>query len=95
MKGDAVPAVELSKEAANKGTPRGLMAVLVDPRTRRWLPLLQLIIAVVVIAILPGAVSDTFYLYSLTLGAIYLTAVIGLDFTVYAGAVSMGTAAFM
>jgi ABC-type branched-subunit amino acid transport system ATPase component/ABC-type branched-subunit amino acid transport system permease subunit len=62
---------------------------------RRWLPLVQLIIAVVVIAVLPGLVSDSFYLYSLTLGVIYLTAVIGLDFTVGAGAVSMGTAAFM
>jgi ABC-type branched-subunit amino acid transport system ATPase component/ABC-type branched-subunit amino acid transport system permease subunit len=66
-----------------------------NPQAKRWLPLLQLIIAVAVIAILPGAVNDTFYLFSLTLGVIYLTAVIGLDFTVYAGAVSMGTAAFM
>jgi branched-chain amino acid transport system permease protein len=66
-----------------------------NPQAKRWLPLLQLIVAVVVIAILPAAVSDTFYLFSLTLGVIYLTAVIGLDFTVYAGAVSMGTAAFM
>jgi ABC-type branched-subunit amino acid transport system ATPase component/ABC-type branched-subunit amino acid transport system permease subunit len=94
VKGDAVQAVDLSKGPANSRVS-GLTALLGDPRARRWLPLLQLIIAVVVIAILPGAVSDTFYLYSLTLGAIYLTAVIGLDFTVYAGAVSMGTAAFM
>jgi branched-chain amino acid transport system permease protein len=72
-----------------------LAALRANPQTKRWLPLLQLIIAVAVIAILPGVVSDTFYLFSLTLGVIYLTAVIGLDFTVYAGAVSMGTAAFM
>ncbi|HEX4430384.1 MAG TPA: branched-chain amino acid ABC transporter ATP-binding protein/permease [Frankiaceae bacterium] len=72
-----------------------MTALWANPKTRRWLPLLQLIVAVAVIAILPGAVSDTFYLFSLTLGVIYLTAVIGLDFTVYAGAVSMGTAAFM
>ncbi len=72
-----------------------LTSLWTSSKVRRWLPLLQLIIAVVVIAILPGMVSDTFYLFSLTLGVIYLTAVIGLDFTVYAGAVSMGTAAFM
>ncbi len=72
-----------------------LTSLWANPKTKRWLPLLQLIIAVAVIAILPGAVNDTFYLFSLTLGVIYLTAVIGLDFTVYAGAVSMGTAAFM
>ena len=66
-----------------------------NPMLRRWMPLLQLIIAVVIIAVLPGMVNDSFYLYSLTLGVIYLTAVIGLDFTVGAGAVSMGTAAFM
>ena len=74
---------------------KALPAMWANPQAKRWLPLLQLIVAVVVIAILPGAVSDTFYLFSLTLGVIYLTAVIGLDFTVYAGAVSMGTAAFM
>ncbi len=72
-----------------------LTSLWTSSKVRRWLPLLQLIIAVVIIAILPGMVSDTFYLFSLTLGVIYLTAVIGLDFTVYAGAVSMGTAAFM
>ncbi len=76
-------------------TSSKITSLWANPQARRWVPLLQLIIAVVVIAILPGAVSDTFYLFSLTLGVIYLTAVIGLDFTVYAGAVSMGTAAFM
>jgi ABC-type branched-subunit amino acid transport system ATPase component/ABC-type branched-subunit amino acid transport system permease subunit len=74
---------------------KALIALWANPQAKRWLPLLQLIIAVALIAILPGAVSNTFYLFSLTLGVIYLTAVIGLDFTVYAGAVSMGTAAFM
>jgi branched-chain amino acid transport system permease protein len=66
-----------------------------NPLLRRWMPLLQLIIAAAVIAVLPGVVNDSFYLYSLTLGVIYLNAVIGLDFTVGAGAVSMGSAAFL
>src|SRR5918911_4244530 len=61
----------------------------------RGLPLLQLIAAVVVIAILPGTMPNTFYLFSITLGVIYLTAVLGLNLAAAAGAVSMGTAAFL
>ena len=61
----------------------------------RGLPLLQLIAAVIIIAILPGTMPNTFYLFSITLGVIYLTAVLGLDLAAAAGAVSMGTAAFL
>ena len=66
-----------------------------DRKLARGLPLLQLIAAVVVIAILPGTMPNTFYLFSITLGVIYLTAVLGLDLAAAAGAVSMGTAAFL
>jgi branched-chain amino acid transport system permease protein len=76
------------------------MNSVVDGRVRsralsRGLPLLQLIAAVVVIALLPGTMPNTFYLFSVTLGAIYLIAVLGLDLAAAAGAVSMGTAAFL
>jgi branched-chain amino acid transport system permease protein len=62
---------------------------------RSFLPLLRLAIAIVVIAILPGVMYNQFYFFSITLGAVYLIAVLGLDLAAAGGAVSMGTAAFM
>jgi branched-chain amino acid transport system permease protein len=63
--------------------------------SRRFLPLLWLVVAVLVIAVLPGAMYNQFYFFSITLGAVYLIAVLGLDLAAASGAVSMGTAAFM
>jgi ABC-type branched-subunit amino acid transport system ATPase component/ABC-type branched-subunit amino acid transport system permease subunit len=62
---------------------------------RSFLPLVKLAVAIVVIAVLPGLISDQFYLFSITLGAVYFIAVTGLDLSTASGAVSMGTAAFM
>ncbi|MCU1380721.1 MAG: branched-chain amino acid transporter ATP-binding protein/permease [Acidimicrobiales bacterium] len=74
-------------------------AVTSSPRSSPWLrrsvPLLQLAVVVVVIAVLPGTMPNTFYLFSLTVGAAYLPAVLGLNLAVSGGAVSMGTSAFM
>jgi ABC-type branched-subunit amino acid transport system ATPase component/ABC-type branched-subunit amino acid transport system permease subunit len=70
--------------------------VTLDPALRRRLtPLVALVAALVVIAVLPGTMPNSFYLFSLTIGAAYLPAVLGLDLAVAGGAVSMGTAAFM
>jgi branched-chain amino acid transport system permease protein len=62
---------------------------------RSFLPLLKIALVIVVIAVLPGMIANQFYLFSITLGAVYLIAVLGLDLATASGAVSMGTAAFM
>jgi branched-chain amino acid transport system ATP-binding protein/branched-chain amino acid transport system permease protein len=68
----------------------------VSPSTRRRLvPLAAFVAAVVAIAVLPGTMPNSFYLFSVTVGAAYLPAVLGLDLAVAGGAVSMGTSAFM
>ncbi len=76
-------------------TPATKPATAGARRWQRLVPLVQIIAAIVVIAVLPGTMPNTFYLFSITLGAIYFVAVVGLDLAVAAGAVSMGTAAFM
>jgi ABC-type branched-subunit amino acid transport system ATPase component/ABC-type branched-subunit amino acid transport system permease subunit len=68
----------------------------VSPTVRRRLvPLAGLVAAVIAIAVLPGTMPNSFYLFSVTVGAAYLPAVLGLDLAVAGGAVSMGTSAFM
>jgi len=69
-----------------------------DARSNRWKATsfpLKVLIGAVVVAVLPSLVSDRFYLYSLTIGAVYLIAVLGLNITIGGGIISIGTAAFM
>ena len=63
----------------------------------RWLASfpVKVLIGLAIIAILPSLVSDQFYLYSLTIGAVYLIAALGLNITISGGIISIGTAAFL
>jgi branched-chain amino acid transport system permease protein len=63
----------------------------------RWLTSfpVKVLIGLVVVAILPSLVTDQFYLYSLTIGAVYLIAALGLNVTISGGIISIGTAAFL
>lgn len=53
------------------------------------------VLAIVFIAVLPGAVPNRYVLFTIATGAVYLIAVLGLNLTLSSGAVSMGTSAFM
>src|SRR5689334_11608479 len=67
-----------------------------DTSERAWLWLvLKIVIGALIVLILPHFVSDQFYLYSLTVGALYLIAALGLNLTISGGIISIGTSAFL
>jgi branched-chain amino acid transport system ATP-binding protein/branched-chain amino acid transport system permease protein len=66
------------------------------PRPTSWLWLSGKVVAgVILLLIVPLFVTDNFYLYSLTIGALYLIAALGLNLTISGGIISIGTAAFL
>jgi branched-chain amino acid transport system ATP-binding protein/branched-chain amino acid transport system permease protein len=66
------------------------------PRRSSWLWLIgKVAVGVAVLLLLPQFVSDDFYIYSLTIGALYLIAALGLNLTISGGIISIGTAAFL
>jgi len=56
---------------------------------------LLVVVAIVLIAVLPGMVPNRYVLFTIATGAVYLIAALGLNLTLSSGAVSMGTSAFM
>src|SRR5436190_17729691 len=66
------------------------------PRGSSWMWLTgKVALGVVALLLVPVFVTDNFYLYSLTIGALYLMAALGLNLTVSGGIISIGTAAFL
>jgi len=66
------------------------------PRRTSWIWLVaKVAVGVAVLLVLPQFVSDDFYIYSLTIGALYLIAALGLNLTISGGIISIGTAAFL
>jgi ABC-type branched-subunit amino acid transport system ATPase component/ABC-type branched-subunit amino acid transport system permease subunit len=56
---------------------------------------MKMLLGLVVVAIIPSLVTDHYYLYSLTVGAVYLIAALGLNVTISGGIISIGTSAFL
>jgi ABC-type branched-subunit amino acid transport system ATPase component/ABC-type branched-subunit amino acid transport system permease subunit len=67
----------------------------VNRLAKHWRIIVPAVVGLLVIVLLPSAVSDRFYVYSLTIGAIYLVSVLGLNLVLGAGVISIGTAAFL
>jgi branched-chain amino acid transport system ATP-binding protein/branched-chain amino acid transport system permease protein len=66
------------------------------PRRASWMWLSgKVVVGLIALLIVPVFVTDNFYLYSLTIGALYLIAALGLNLTVSGGIISIGTAAFL
>jgi branched-chain amino acid transport system permease protein len=66
------------------------------PQRGAWVWLAaKIVVGVIGILVVPYLVSDNFYLYSLTVGALYLVAALGLNLTISGGIISIGTAAFL
>jgi ABC-type branched-subunit amino acid transport system ATPase component/ABC-type branched-subunit amino acid transport system permease subunit len=66
------------------------------PQQVSWLWMAgKVLAAVLIVLLLPHFVTDQFYLYSLTTGALYLIAALGLNLTISGGIISIGTAAFL
>ena len=66
------------------------------PQATSWLWLIgKVAVGIAVLLLLPQFVSDNFYIYSLTIGALYLIAALGLNLTISGGIISIGTAAFL
>src|SRR5215471_9421853 len=66
------------------------------PRPTSWLWLIgKVAVGIAILLLLPQFVSDNFYIYSLTIGALYLIAALGLNLTISGGIISIGTAAFL
>jgi branched-chain amino acid transport system permease protein len=66
------------------------------PRPTSWLWLIgKVAVGIAILLLLPQFVSDDFYIYSLTIGALYLIAALGLNLTISGGIISIGTAAFL
>jgi len=66
------------------------------PRRTSWMWLLgKVVVGVAILLLVPLVVSDDFYIYSLTIGALYLMAALGLNLTISGGIISIGTAAFL
>jgi branched-chain amino acid transport system permease protein len=76
-------------------SPAGLSGAEPPQRSAGLWLAAKVVVGLAAVLLVPQLISDNYYVYSLTIGALYLMAALGLNLTISGGIISIGTAAFL